>query len=144
MHGAVFSAWPTLSLLTFLALGYVKQYTRFEDTSLLLAATLWGLLLTGFPGATEGLDGQRQFYGLLAGTAAIIGVLCFFARQKILIPLFVILPTIFLQLQFIVFASPRHAVEFLREEAFDAIGVPLSFSFVGYVLGSMVRGLVRA
>jgi hypothetical protein len=144
VHGAVFSAWPTLSLLAFLALGYVKQFTRFEDTSFLLAATLWGLLLTGFLGATENLDGQRQFYGLLVATAVIIGFLCFLAKQKILVPLFVILPTIFLQLQFIVFASPRHAIELLRQEAFNAIGVPLLFSFVGYVLGSIVRGFVRA
>jgi hypothetical protein len=144
LHGGFFSAWPTLSLVTFLALGYVKQFIRVEDTPLLLAATLWGLVLTGFLGVTDSFDASALFYGLLIATAVIVSVLSFFAKRKIRIPLFVILPVVFLQSQFLVFASGRHVVTFSVEEAPYTIGLPLLSALAGCALGSIARGLVRA
>ena len=50
LHGGFFSAWPTLSIFTFLALGYVRFFPRVEDTPLWIVGLVWGLLLTGFLG----------------------------------------------------------------------------------------------
>src|SRR5262245_359625 len=78
-HGAIVTAWPTLSIFTFLALGYVRPFPRFEDTPLLIIGVVWGLLLTGFLGIYTYLS-DSTIYGLLGVTTAIVAVLSFFAR----------------------------------------------------------------
>ena len=45
MHGTFVAAWPTLSILTFLALGYFPLFRRIDDTALLIGGLVWGLLL---------------------------------------------------------------------------------------------------
>ena len=47
-HGAYVAACPTLSLLAFLALGYLPLFRRIDDTPLLIAGLVWGLLLASF------------------------------------------------------------------------------------------------
>src|SRR5437667_8128390 len=37
MHGTYVAAWPTLSILAFLALGYLPPFRRIDDTALLIA-----------------------------------------------------------------------------------------------------------
>src|ERR1700741_2919478 len=46
MHGTFVAAWPTLSILVFLALGYLPFFSRTDDTPLLIISLVWGLLLT--------------------------------------------------------------------------------------------------
>src|SRR5262245_15983178 len=36
MHGTFVAAWPTLSILMFLALGYLPSFQRIDDTALLI------------------------------------------------------------------------------------------------------------
>jgi predicted outer membrane lipoprotein len=45
MHGTFIAAWPTLAILVFLALGYLRQFRRIDDTALLIGGLVWGLLL---------------------------------------------------------------------------------------------------
>src|SRR5436190_2537947 len=47
-HGTFVAAWPTLSLLAYLALGYLPLFRRIDDTPLLIAGLACGRLLAGF------------------------------------------------------------------------------------------------
>ena len=82
LHGSFFSAWPTLSILTFLALGYVRFFPRAEDTPLLMLGLVWGLLLAGFLNIRVYLSASTT-YGLLAATAAVVAILSFFATHRL-------------------------------------------------------------
>src|SRR5215475_12890398 len=61
MHGGFFSAWPTLSILTYLALGYFPFFALLEDTSLLIVGLVWGLLLAGFFGISSYLSSAAVY-----------------------------------------------------------------------------------
>src|SRR5215470_20315343 len=82
MHGTFVAAWPTLSILVFLALGYLPPFRRIDDTALLIAGLVWGLLLASAFNIRNAL-GFEVTYGLLGATAVIIAVLCLFAQHRL-------------------------------------------------------------
>src|SRR5438105_15269723 len=45
MHGTFVSAWPTLSILVFLALGHLPLFRRIDDTAVLIGGLVWVLFL---------------------------------------------------------------------------------------------------
>src|SRR5262245_22427334 len=75
MHGTFVAAWPTLSILAFLALGYLPHFRRIDDTALLIAGLVWGLLLTSGFNIRHAL-GFQIAYGLLSATTVIVAALC--------------------------------------------------------------------
>jgi hypothetical protein len=129
-HGSIVSAWPTLSIFTFLALGYVRPFPRFEDTPLLIVGVVWGLLLTGFLGIYTHLS-DPTIYGLLGVTTAIVAILSFFATHKLRLTLLVLSPIVFFSLQ------PKAAAPPTREF------LPLIFVLMGGGIGSAARAVVR-
>jgi hypothetical protein len=143
MHGTFVAAWPTLSILVFLALGYLPFFRRIDDTALLIGALVWGLLLASAFNIRNAL-GYEVAYGLLGVTAAVIAVLCLFAQRRFRLSLLTISPVVFLNLDFLF--SPAPTLErFLSQATSDlkALLPPLSFSLAGYVLGSLVRLVIK-
>ncbi len=61
------AAWPSLSILAFLALGYLPLFRRVDDTALLIAGLVWGLLLASGFNIRHAL-GFEIAYGLLGAT----------------------------------------------------------------------------
>lgn len=110
VHGSFFSAWPTLSIVAFLALGYVPLLPRVEDTPLLIFGLACGLVLTGFL-AVPTYQSVSATYGWLAGTAVIVSALSFFARHKLRLTLLVVLPTVCFNLQFLLPGGHRPATD---------------------------------
>jgi len=143
MHGTFAAAWPTLSVLVFLALGYLPLFRHIDDTAFLIGGLVWGLLLASAFNIRNAL-GFEVTYGLLAVTAVVIAVLCLFARHRLRLALLVISPVVFLNLDFLL--SPAPTLErFLSQATYDlrALLPPLSFSLAGYVLGSLVRLVIK-
>ena len=64
MHGTFVAAWPALSILAFLSLGYLPLFRRIDDTALLIAGLVWGLLLASAFNIRHAL-GFEIAYGLL-------------------------------------------------------------------------------
>ena len=100
MHGTFMSAWPTLSILAYLALGYLPFFRRTDDTPLLIIGLVWGLLLASGYNIRNAL-GFEVAYGLLGVTAIIVTILCFFAGHRLRMALLVIAPIVFLNLDFL-------------------------------------------
>jgi hypothetical protein len=119
LHGGFTSAWPTLSIFTFLALGYVPLFPRIEDTPLLVVGLAWGLLLTGFLGIDAYLSASVR-YGLFAVTAAIVAILSFFAKKKLTLTLLVVSPIVFFNMEFLLGLMSPSMREFLFEDALQA------------------------
>ena len=71
MHGTFVAAWPTLSILAFLALGYLPLFRRTDDTALLIGGLVWGLLLASAFNIRNAL-GFEVAYGLLGATAVVV------------------------------------------------------------------------
>ena len=143
IHGTWVAAWPTLSIAVFLALGYLQFFRRIDDTALLIGGLIWGLLLaTGFN--IRNALGFQVTYGLLGVTALVIAMLCLFAQHRLRLALLVISPVVFLNLDFLI--SPGQTLErFLSQATYDlkALLPPLSFALGGYVLGSLVRLVIK-
>jgi hypothetical protein len=139
MHGTFVAAWSTLSIAVFLALGYLPLFRRIDDTTLLIGALVWGLLLASAFNIRNAL-GYEVAYGLLGVTAVIVAVLCLFARHRFRLSVLAISPVIFLNLDFLLPPAPS-LERFLSQATYDlkALLPPLSFSLAGYVLGSLVR-----
>src|SRR5215475_2898667 len=145
LHGGFFSAWPTLSILTFLALGYVRVFPRLQDTPLLLVGLVWGLLLAGFLGVGAYLSTSVTF-GLLAGTAAVVAALSFFARHKLALTLLVVSPIVLFNMQFLLGLMSPPMREFLFDRAFHAFDETkrlLIFAFIGWGLGVLGRAILK-
>ena len=100
MHGTFVAAWPTLSILTFLALGYLPPFRRIDDTALLIGGLVWGLLLASAFNIRNAL-GFEIAYGLLGATTVVIAILCLFAKHRLPLALLVISPVVFLNLDFL-------------------------------------------
>ncbi|WFU16350.1 hypothetical protein [Bradyrhizobium sp. CB3481] len=142
MHGTFVAAWPTLSILAFLALGYLPVFRRIDDTVLLIAGLVWGLLLaTGFN--IRHALGFEVAYGLFSATAVIVAALCVFAKHRLRLALLAISPLVFLNLDLLL---PPPALEQLLSRAISdlkALLPPVAFSLAGYVLGSLVRLAIK-
>jgi hypothetical protein len=142
MHGTFVAAWPTLSILTFLALGYLPSFRRIDDAALLIAGFVWGLLLaTGFN--IRHALGFEIAYGLFGATAMIVAILCFFAEHRLRLALLVISPLVFLNLDLLL-APP--ALDQLLPRAISELKQllpPVAFSLAGYVLGSLARIVIK-
>ena len=142
-HGTFVAAWPTLSILTFLALGYLPFFRRTDDTALLIGSLVWGLLLASAFNIRNAL-GFEVTYGLLGVTAIVVAALCSFAQQRLRLALFVLVPIVFLNLDFLL--SPAPTLERFLAQARDdlrEILPPLAFSLAGYVLGSLIRSVIK-
>ena len=145
LHGGFFSAWPTLSILAFLALGYVRFFARVDDTPLLIAGLVWGLLLTSFLGIGSSLSAWTTD-GLLAVTAAIVAASSFFARHKLRLALFVVSPVVFFNMEFLLGLISEPMRELLVESAlgaFDRIKQPLIVVLVGWAIGSLASAILK-
>ncbi len=143
MHGTFIAAWPTLAILVFLALGYLRQFRRVDDTALLIGGLVWGLLLASAFNIRNAL-GYEVAYGLLGVTAVVVAVLCLFAQHRLRLALLVISPVVFLNLDFLI--APAATLEqFLARATYDLRGLlpPLAFSLAGYGLGSFVRLMIK-
>ena len=142
MHGTFVAAWPTLSILVFLVLGYLPPFRRIDDTPLLIAGLLWGLLLATAFNIRHAL-GFEIAYGLFGTTAAIVAVLCIFAEHRLRLALLVISPTAFLNLDFLL--APPALEQLLSRAIFDLKQLlpPVAFSLAGYVLGSFARAAFK-
>ena len=142
MHGTFVAAWPTLSILAFLALDYLPVFRRIDDTALLIAGLVWGLLLaTGFN--IRHALGFEVAYGLFSATAVIVAALCVFAKHRLRLALLAISPLVFLNLDLLL---PPPALEQLLSRAISdlkALLPPVAFSLAGYVLGSLVRLAIK-
>ena len=143
MHGTFIAAWPTLSILAFLALGFLPFFRRIDDTALLIAGLVWGLLLASAFNIRNAL-GYEVAYGLLGVTAAVVAVLCLFAQHRLRLALLAISPPVFLNLDFLLFPAPT-LERFLTQASYDLKELlpPLAFSLAGYVLGSLVRLVIK-
>jgi hypothetical protein len=141
-HGTFVAAWPTLSILAFLALGYLPLFRRIDDTALLIAGLIWGLLLASAFNIRNAL-GFEITYGLLGVTAVVIAALCLFARHRLRLALFVISPIVFLNLDLLL--TPPALEQFMPRAVYDLRGLlpPLTFALAGYALGSFVRAMVK-
>ena len=144
LHGGFFSAWPTLSILTFLALRYVRLFPVVEDTPLLIVGLVWGLLLTGF----LGIGGASATYGLLAITSAIVAILSFFARHRLGLMLLVVSPIVFFKMKFLLGLMSPQLREFKSllggvRGAFEGVKWPLIVAAIGYGVGSFARVIVK-
>lgn len=142
-HGTFVAAWPTLSMLTFLTLGYLPLFRRTDDTALLIVGLVWGLLLaTGFN--IRNALGFHVAYGLLGATALVIAMLCLFARHRLRLALLVISPVIFLNLDFLL-TSPATLESFASQATYDLKQIlpPLAFALTGYALGSLARIMIK-
>src|SRR2546429_381247 len=139
MHGTFVAAWPALSILAFLALGYLPRFKRIDDTPLLIAGLVWGLCLAGFLNIRNAL-GYEIAYGLLGAMSAVVAVLCFFANHRLRLALLVLSPIAFLDLDLLL-APPLAFEQFLSQATHDfkELLPPLAFSLAGYVLGSLAR-----
>jgi hypothetical protein len=143
MHGTFVAAWPTLSILVFLALGYLPPFRRIDDTALLIGGLVWGLLLASAFNIRNAL-GFEIAYGLLGVTTLVIAVLCLFAQHRFRLALLVILPIVFLNLDFLL-TSPATLESFLSQATYDLKELlpPLAFALAGYVLGSLARLMIK-
>ena len=142
MHGTFVTAWPTLSILAFLALGYLPLFQRIDDTALLMAGLVWGLLLATAFNIRHAL-GFEIAYGLFGATAIIVAALCIFAKHRLRLALLVISPLAFLNLDLLL---PPPALEQLLSRAISdlkALLPPLAFSLAGYVIGSLARVVIN-
>ncbi|WP_156433419.1 hypothetical protein [Bradyrhizobium retamae] len=142
MHGTFVAAWPTLSILAFLVLGYLQLFRRIDDTALLIAGLVWGLLLASGFNIRHAL-GFEIAYGLLSATAVVVAALCIFAKHRLRLALLVISPLVFLNLDFLL--APPALEQFLSRAIFDlkVLLPPVAFSLAGYVLGSLVRVVIK-
>jgi hypothetical protein len=143
MHGTFVAAWPTLSILTYLALGYLPPFRRTDDSPLLLIGLVWGLLLASAFNIRNAL-GFEVTYGLLGGTAVLIAILCLFARYRLRLALLVIAPVVFLNLDFLL-TPPATLAQFFARATYDLKQLlpPLAFALAGYMLGSLGRAVIR-
>jgi hypothetical protein len=143
MHGTYVVAWPTLSILTYLALGYLPLFRRSDDTLLLIAGVVWGLLLASGFNIRNAL-GFEVAYGLLGATAIVIAILCLFARHRLQLALLVISPVVFLNLDFLL-TPPATLERLLSQATYDLkqILAPLAFTLAGYALGSLARVMIK-
>ncbi|MGQ0681428.1 hypothetical protein [Bradyrhizobium sp.] len=143
MHGTSVAAWPTLSILTFLALGYLPAFRRIDDTPLLIGGPVWGLLLASAYNIRNAL-GYEIAHGMLGATTVLIAVLCFFAVHRLRLALLVIAPVVFLDLDLLL-APPPTLAEFQSRAAYDLRGLlpPLASSLAGYVLGALARAAIK-
>lgn len=135
-HGTFVAALPTLSLLTFLVLGYLPLFRRIDDTPLLIAGLVWGLLLASFFNIRNAL-GFEVTYGLLGGMAVGVAALCLFAKHRALLALAALVPVVLLTVE-IPPASLSQAVNDLRQ-----LLPPLAFVLAGYAAGSLARILIK-
>ena len=142
-HGTFVAAWPTLSILTYLALGYLPLFRRTDDTALLIAGLVWGLLLASGFNIRNAL-GFEVTYGLLGATAVIIAILSFFARHRLRLALLVIAPIVFLNLDFLL-TPPAMLANSFSQATYDLKQLlpPLVFALAGYALGSLGRVVIR-
>jgi hypothetical protein len=142
MHGTFVAAWPALSILAFLALGYLPLFRSIDDAALLIAGLVWGLLLATAFNIRHAL-GFEIAYGLFTATAVIVAALCSFAKHRLRLALLVISPLVFLNLDLLL--APPTLEQFLSQTIFDlkALLPPLAFSLAGYVLGSLVRFVIK-
>ena len=142
-HGTFVAAWPTLSILTYLALGFVPFFRRTEDTALLITGLVWGLLLASGFNIRNAL-GFEVTYGLLGATAVITAILSFFARHRLRLALLVIAPIVFLNLDFLL-TPPATLAKFFSQATYDLKQLlpPLAFALAGYALGSLGRAVIR-
>jgi hypothetical protein len=142
-HGTFVAAWPTLSILTFLALGYLPLFRRIDDTALLIGGLVWGLLLASAFNIRNAL-GFEIAYGMLGVTAVVVAILCLFAKHRLRLALLVISPVVFLNLDFLL-TPPATLEQFLSRAKYDLkeLLAPLTFALAGYVLGSLARAAIR-
>ena len=142
-HGTYVAAWPTLSILAFLALGYLPPFPRTDDSALLVAGSVWGLLLaTGFN--IRNALGFQVVYGLLGVTTLVIAILCLFARHRLRLALLAISPVLFLNLDFLLPPGPT-LEQFLTQAIYDLKQIlpPLAFALIGCALGSLARMMMK-
>jgi hypothetical protein len=142
-HGTFIAAWPTLSILVYLALGYLPPFQRIDDTALLIAGLVWGVLLASAFNIRNAL-GFEIAYGLLGATTVVIAVLCLFAKHRLRLAPLVITPVVFLNLDFLL-SPPATLEQFLARatSGFKEILPPLAFALAGYVLGSFTRAVIK-
>jgi len=143
MHGTFVAAWPTLSILTFLALGYLPLFRRIDDSALLISGLVWGLLLASAFNIRNAL-GFEIAYGLLGVTAVVVAILCLFAKHRLRLALLVISPVVFLNLDFLL-SPPATLEQFLSRATYDFREVlpPLVFALAGYLLGTLARAVIK-
>jgi predicted outer membrane lipoprotein len=143
MHGTFVAAWPALSILAYLALGYLPPFQRIDDTPLLIAGLVWGVLLASAFNIRNAL-GFEITYGLLGATAVVIAILCLFAKHRLRLALLAISPVVFLNVDFLL-APPSTLEQFLSQAIYDlkALLPPLAFTLSGYALGSLARALIQ-
>jgi hypothetical protein len=145
LHGGFFAAWPTLSVMAFLALGYLPFFGRSRDTPLFLVGLAWGLVLRGFLGVASYMS-HPAILGLLVATAAIVTIVGFFTPRRLALGLLVLLPILanqayFLAASFIDFSDGFWLVG-LRF-AFDDIKLPLLFVAIGWALASIAARVLK-
>lgn len=133
LHGSFSSAWPTLSILTFLALGYAPAFPRVEDTPLLIVGLIWGLVLTGFLGISAYLS-PAAHYGLLSVTTAIVAGLSFCAKRRLRLALLVVSPVLFFNMDFL--------PDLISEPILEVLSNNAIFVLAGWGLGSLARAIV--
>lgn len=101
MHGSFFSAWPTLTVVSFALLSLVPWFPRIADALLIAAAALIGLGIVSALVVTEPSGGLRPSVYLLAIAFGGSVALCYFAHRPWVIALVVALPMIFFDSQFL-------------------------------------------
>lgn len=138
-HGTFVAAWPTLSILVFLAMGYLPLFPRVQDTGLLIGGLVWGLLLASGFNIRNAL-GFEIAYGLLGATAVIIAALCLFAKRRLRLALVTISPVVFMSLDFLLAPAPALG-PFLSRAAYElkTLLPPIAFALAGCALGSLIR-----
>lgn len=141
IHGGFFGAWPTLSSLAFLVLGYLPIFARYKNTAILIFALIWGMMLATFLGIGSYLT-ATVVYGLLTSTAIVVAAFSFLARQNLTFALLAIAPILFSALAMLpdLLSSPSLAdLSIDVYLAWRTIKPPLIATLAGWGIGYLAR-----
>ena len=142
MHGGFFSAWPTLSLVSFATLSLVPWFRPISDAPLLAIAALVGLGITSALVVADS-GGQFRVPVALAGvTVACSALLCYFARRRWLVALVIALPMAFFDSQFLLM-SVDSILSYLRFNFLRVTTPIIVAAFIGLGVAYVAKRAVR-
>jgi hypothetical protein len=138
MHGSIFAAWPTPTIVTFVLLSLGPWFRSVTDASLVAGAALGGLVITGFLVVSDRCGTIGVPIHLLAQTFLCSVELCYFAHRFWLVAVAIVLPMIFFDSQFLM--MPSDAVLDYFSVGVLRITVPFAASaFLGMAVAHFAR-----
>ncbi|MGJ4930944.1 hypothetical protein ACQR1I_29610 [Bradyrhizobium sp. HKCCYLS2038] len=140
IHGSLFAAWPTLGAIIFFALGYVPFFGPSPDAPLRMAVLISSLPVYSFLNVPSYYSQTTQ-YGLLIAIAAIVAVLGFFAKRRLVLGLLALMPFAANQLELLPQLIMEPSAIDWSVEAFFAyrhLKLPILAAGVGWAIACLV------